>query len=207
MKTVTAADIDAMDRLTRVQFATSLPGIRPVALIGTCNGDGQTNLAPFSSIVHFGSAPLLLGMVSRPDTVGRHTLANIEATGCWTINHLHPAIVAAAHQCSARYPREVSEFAATGLTEHYEPGLRAPFVAESRLRCGLELVTRLDITANGTILVLGRVTLVQVAEDALAADGAIDLASLGVVASTAQDTYFTVQPLTRLPYAKPQSSS
>jgi len=203
MKTITAADIAAMDKLTRVQFATSLPGAKPVALIGTRSPDGLTNLAPFSSIVHFGSNPLILGMVSRPDAVERHTLANLEATGVWTINHLHPDILQAAHHCSARFPREISEFAATGLNEHFEEGFHAPFVAESRFRLGMELVERIDIPLNGTTLILGKVVLVQVDDQFLAADGSLDLVGLETVASTALDTYFGLTPLGRFSYAKP----
>ncbi len=203
MKTITAADIAAMDKLTRVQFATSLPGAKPVALIGTCSADGLTNLAPFSSIVHFGSNPLILGMVSRPDVAERHTLSNLEATGVWTINHLHPDIVMAGHHCSARFPRETSEFAATGLTEHFEEGFHAPFVAESRFRLGMELVERIDIPLNGTTLILGKVVLIQIEETAIAEDGSIDLLGLETVASTALDTYFGLTPLGRLSYAKP----
>lgn len=203
MKTITTADIAAMDKLVRVQFATSLPGVKPVALIGTRSPQGQTNLAPFSSLVHFGSNPLILGMVSRPDVTERHTLSNLEATGIWTINHLHPGILEAAHHCSARFPSEISEFSATGLTEHYEENFNAPFVSESRFRLGMEFAGRLNIPLNGTTLILGKVVLVQIEETALASDGSIDLVRLETVASTALDTYFGITPLSRLSYAEP----
>ena len=203
MKSITAADIAAMDKLARVQFATSLPGVKPIALIGTRSPQGISNLAPFSSIVHFGSNPLILGMVSRPDVAERHTLSNLEASGFWTINHLHSGIFEAAHQCSARYPAETSEFAATGLTEWQEENFPAPFVAESRFRLGLEFAGRIDIALNGTALILGKVVLVQIEETALAEDGSINLVGLDLVASTALDTYFGIAPLGRLSYAKP----
>lgn len=77
MRILTVSDLAEMHMLARVQLATSLPGVKPVALIGTINSAGQTNLAPFSSIVHLGSNPALLGMVTRPYVVDRHTLANI----------------------------------------------------------------------------------------------------------------------------------
>ena len=202
MKTIRAHDIEAMDKLARVQFATSLPGVKPVCLVGTRNTGGIGNLAPFSSVVHLGSNPALLGMITRPDVVERHTLANIVESGCWTLNHLHPALVGAAHQCSARYPSDVSEFDATGLTEHCEPDFAAPFVAESRFRLGLALAELIDIASNGTKLIVGRVTMVQVAEDGLDPDGSIHLVGLEAVASTALDTYFGITPLARLPYAK-----
>ena len=202
MKTLRSHDLEAMDPRVRVQFATSLPGVKPVCLVGTRNAAGIGNLAPFSSVVHLGSNPAVLGMVTRPDVVERHTLANILESGCWTLNHLHPGIVEAAHQCSARYPADVSEFDATGLTEHREPDFAAPFVAESRFRIGLELAALIDIPSNGTKLIIGRVMIVQVEESRLHADGSIHLEGLDVVASTALDTYFGITPLVRLPYAK-----
>lgn len=203
MQTFTATDIAGMELLSRVQFATSLPGAKPISLIGTIDHSGQTNLAPFSSVLHLGSSPCLLGIVSRPDLVDRHTLANLSETRAWTINHLHPEIMDAAHQCSARYPKDLSEFDATGLTAHYETGFTAPFVAESRFRIGLELEDIIHIPANDTKLIVGRVVLVQVADDGLTEHGGIDLVGLECLASTALDTYFRLQPLARLAHAKP----
>jgi flavin reductase (DIM6/NTAB) family NADH-FMN oxidoreductase RutF len=207
MQTFTTADLDGMEKLSRVQLATSLPGVKPIALIGTKDRAGRSNLAPFSSIIHLGSVPALLGMVSRPDSVDRHTLSNLVETGEWTINHLHSEILAAAHQCSARYPREVSEFVATGLTEHYEADFTAPFVAESRFRIGMKLEEIIPIPSNGTRLIVGRVVMVQVAEQALLEHGGIDLVGLDCLASTALDTYFRVLPLARLAHAKPDFSA
>ena len=200
MRKITADDIQAMDKLVRVQFATSLPGPKPICLIGSVNAAGQTNLAPFSSVVHLGSNPALLGMISRPDVVERHTLANILETKVYTINHVHVGMVDAAHQCSARYPREMSEFSATGLQEHWEDSFAAPFVRESRLRIGMVLEDVLDIAANGTQMIIGRVSLVQTGS--MADDGSLDLCTLESVASTALDTYFGITPLARFAYAK-----
>lgn len=205
MRTLTTDDLSALDKLVRVQLATSLPGVKPVALVASEDSSGTSNLAPFSSLVHLGSNPVLIGMVTRPDVVERHTLANILETRCWTVNHLHPGMIEAAHHCAARYPREVSEFDASGLAEERLDGVRAPFVAESRFRMALALEQLIDIPANGTKLVVGRVTHIQLADEFLGEDGSVDLPGLGLVASTALDTYFTISPLARLPYAKPKS--
>lgn len=203
MQTFTAADLDEMGKLARVQLATSLPGIKPISLIGTVDRQGQTNLAPFSSVIHLGSSPALLGMVSRPDLVERHTLANLTEMGAWTINHLHPAILKAAHQCSARFPKHLSEFEATGLTPHFEASFPAPFVTESRLRIGLTLEDIIPIPANGTRLIVGRVAIVQIADGLLNDEGQIDFPTMECLASTALDTYFTIKPLARYGHAKP----
>lgn len=204
MKSIHLPDIEAMDKLTRVRFANSLPGPKPFCLVGSVDVDDRTNLAPFSTVTHLGSNPALIGLVSRPDLVERHTLSNILATGSYTINHVHPGILEQAHHCSAGYPRETSEFAAAGLTPHFEKGVAAPFVAESLLRFALTLEETVTIASNGTILIVGKVVLAQLPEDHYGEDGSINLTALGSLASTALDTYFELGAPVRLPYAKPR---
>ncbi len=206
MRSVTSADIASMDKLVRVQFANSLPGPKPISLVGSLDTDGRTNLAPFSTVTHLGSNPALIGLVSRPDLVDRHTLSNILATRSYTINHVNSDILEQAHQCSARYDRNESEFVATGLTPHFENGIKAPFVAEARMRYALELEETIPIKSNGTILIVGKVALVQLPAEHLATDGSIDLPALESLASTALDTYFRLTAPVRQPYAKPNRS-
>lgn len=56
------------------------------------------------------------------------------------VNHLNEDIFKQAHQTSARYAREQSEFKAVpGFSAHSEWVFAAPFVAESRVRFGLKL--------------------------------------------------------------------
>ncbi|MGC6426149.1 MAG: flavin reductase family protein [Akkermansiaceae bacterium] len=192
-----------MEKLARVQLATTLPGPKPICLVGTRSARGESNLAPFSSVTHLGSSPLLIGMVSRPDTVERHTLSNILETKEWTLNHLTPGIMEAAHQTSARYPREKSEFDATNLTEHFHPGVHPPFVQESPISYALKLVDLIEIPANNTRLIVGEVTHIELPDGRLEADGRIDLEALDILSSTGLDTYFSVKEIARLPYARP----
>lgn len=196
-----ATDIAAMDKLQRVQFATTLPGPKPLCLVGTRSLAGRSNLAPFSSVTHLGSNPILIGMVTRPDSVERHTLRNILETQSWTLNHVTEEFVAQAHQCSARYPDETSEFEATGLTEHHQPGITAPFVLESPIRFALKLEEIIDIPSNNTKLIIGRVCFVEIPDESYSPDGTVDICRS--LASTALDTYFSIQEVARLPYAKP----
>ncbi len=207
MRSISLSEIECMDKLARVQFANSLPGPKPISLVGTIDTDGGTNLAPFSTVTHLGSNPVLIALVSRPDLVDRHTLANILSAKSFTINHVHKGIMEQAHNCSARYPRGQSEFQATGLTPYFAPGIAAPFVEEAKVRFALELVETIPIKANNTILIVGKVVLVQLPAEQHAADGSIDLPGLGSLASTALDTYFEISHLTRLPYAKPKPAS
>jgi len=190
-----------MEKLQRVQLATTLPGAKPVCLVGSQSINEKTNLAPFSSITHLGSNPMLIGMVTRPATVDRHTLQNILATGHWTLNHVHSEILEQAHQCSARY--QVSEFEATGLTPVFEVGINAPFVAESRVRYGLELKETINITSNNTQLIVGEVIFISMDDQLQQTDGGFSLMAADTLASTALDTYFKIVDYKKLPYAKP----
>ena len=117
----------------------SITGYKPANLIATKSQSGITNVAVFSSVVHYGSAPPILGFVLRPTTVRRHTFDNIIETGYYTINHINEAIVEDAHHTSAKYPKDVSEFNKTGLEEVYNNDFYAPFVKQSTIKMGMKL--------------------------------------------------------------------
>jgi flavin reductase (DIM6/NTAB) family NADH-FMN oxidoreductase RutF len=99
----------------RANFINSLSGFKSANLVGTRSSSGVNNLATVSSVFHVGAHPPLLGMLMRPHTVVRDTLQNIKDTGVYTINHVHYSFADKAHQCSARYLSEQSEFDAVGL--------------------------------------------------------------------------------------------
>lgn len=200
---LTRSEIDAMPRFTRANFVNSLPGFRATNLCGTQDEKGRTNLSILSSVFHLGSNPPLLGIQMRPDTVPRHTLENILATGYYTLNHLQEEIVEAAHQSAAGYPREISEFDATGLTPWHSPEHPAPYVAESRIRMGLKLVEKIDIAHNGAHLIIGEVTEVFLPKEVLGEDGFVDLQAAGSLCGSALDAYYRTEWVSRLSYPKP----
>ena len=72
--------IAAMDKKYRASLINSLSGFKSVSLIGTINKNKKENLAIFSSVVHIGSYPALIGFIQRPHSVERHTLENILET-------------------------------------------------------------------------------------------------------------------------------
>jgi flavin reductase (DIM6/NTAB) family NADH-FMN oxidoreductase RutF len=192
-----------MEQRKRAQFINSISGFRSVALIGTTDTNGQTNLAIFSSIVHIGSNPPLLSFIMRPDSVERHTLTNILETGFYTINHINADMYEKAHQTSARYPKSVSEFEATGLTPSFKNDFVAPFVAESHIQIGMEFKERLDISINQTSMIIGEIKFVHIPTNCLLDDGFIDIEKAGSITSAGLDSYHTTQVLKRLEYAKP----
>jgi flavin reductase (DIM6/NTAB) family NADH-FMN oxidoreductase RutF len=196
-------DLDALPDRQRAAFINCLSGYKSANLIGTISRTGQSNLAIVSSVVHLGANPPLLAFINRPPSVDRHTLEYLTDTGYFTINHVHTDMVEAAHQTSARYERDVSEFAAVGLTAEFGSLHPAPYVAESRLRIGLAVRETRPIELNGTVMVIGEIIEILMPDDALREDGFVDLARMDTVTIGGLDGYYRVEPLLRLDYAKP----
>ena len=196
-------DILSMEGLFRRNFVNSLTGFKSVALIGTVSGRGDHNLAIFSQIIHVGASPPYLGVLFRPHTVTRNTFENIMESGSFTINHILPEFVLAAHQTSARYTG--SEFEATGLTPEFSTHLKAPYVRESIIKMGLELVEVQKIKANDTELVIGAVREVMIPANVIGKDGFIDLEAAGTITCSGLDSYHSANKIVRLSYAKPDS--
>ena len=201
--TLSNAQIMDMEQRKRAQLINSISGFRSVALIGTTDTKGQTNLAIFSSIIHIGSNPPLLSFIMRPDSVERHTLTNILETGFYTINHINAGIYEKAHQTSARYPKNVSEFDATGLTPAFKNDFVAPFVAESHIQIGMEFKERINISINQTSMIIGEIKFVNYPANCLLDDGFVDIEKAGTITSSGVDSYHTTQLLQKLEYAKP----
>ena len=201
MRHLTAADIAGFEKIYRLNLVNGLPGFKPANLVGTAAPDGRTNLAVFSSALHLGSDPALLGIVTRPTTVPRHTYANLKASGCFTLNHVPEAMAAQAHYTSANFPDEVSEFEACGFTADFRDGFAAPYVAESAVSIGLRLLEEHAIS-NGTVLLVGTVEHVYLNDELLRTDGTLDLAAAGIAAISGLDGYHAVQPPVRFGYAR-----
>lgn len=203
MKYYDQADLQSWERFYRANFINSLTGFKSVSLIGSVNKEGKSNLGIFSSIVHIGSDPALVGYINRPRKAAPHTLANIENTGYYTINHINESFIKQAHQTSAKYPDGVSEFDETGLTQEILPTSIAPFVKESRIKYSLRLKEIIPITHNDTFLVIGAIQSVYMDDDYQLKDGFIDLQKAGTICSNGIDSYYKTAQLNRFSYAKP----
>lgn len=153
--------------------------------------------------MHIGAHPPLVGFVVRPDSVERHTLENILDTNVYTINHITSDIYMQAHQTSARYPRDVSEFDAVELEAEYKENFAAPYVKESHIQIGLIFKEKIDIALNQTSLIIGEIQHIYMPEHCVQEDGFVDLEKAGTVTSAGLDSYYTVNKLGRLRYAKP----
>jgi flavin reductase (DIM6/NTAB) family NADH-FMN oxidoreductase RutF len=200
---LTRKDIDTLDSVTRLKIINAVTGIKPANLIGTMSEDGLTNVAIFSSVVHLGSNPPLLGFVMRPQgEVPRNTYQNIIETGVYTINHVHPEFVERAHYTSAKFDADLSEFNRCKLTKEFLPGFHAPFVEESTFKIGLKFQQEVKIERNGTSLIIGEIEHLFIPDEAINAEHEIDLEKSNTVGISGLNSYYSLQKIADYPYAR-----
>ena len=190
---ITRSDIDQLDKQARVNLMNSITGFKSANLIGTANKNKLSNLAVFSTVTHLGSNPPLIGMITRPTTVPRHTYDNILTTGHYTINHIHASHTKAAHQCSAKYDVDTSEFKACGFQEEYVEDCTAPFVKEANIKIGLIHKETIEIKTNGTLLIVGEVIVINIHEELLDTEMNVDLVKAETVAISGLNNYHHAQ--------------
>jgi flavin reductase (DIM6/NTAB) family NADH-FMN oxidoreductase RutF len=142
-------------------------------------------------------------MITRPDSVDRHTLQNILETGYYTINHVQEEMMEKAHQTSARYPKTVSEFDAVGLDFEVINDFPAPFVKASTIKIGVQFKEKIPFAINGTIFVIGEIKQITLPQALVQADGFVDLVKAGTITNSGLDSYHVVLDGRRFPYAKP----
>ena len=198
------SDIDRMEYLFRINLINSCSGYKSANLIGSKSKDGHENVAVFSSITHIGSNPPMLGLFMRPTTVSRNTYDNIKESGLYTINHIHSDILEDAHHTSAKYPKTVSEFNVTDLISDYKLDIPVPFVKDAPVQMLMEFVEEHHISANHTILLIGKIKELFVNETLIESDGFINLSKGNVAAINGLDGYTIPELKTRFDYQRPK---
>ena len=196
-------DINSLEHLYKINLINSCAGYKSANLIGTKSTDDKTNLAIFSSVIHLGSSPPLLGFILRPTTVPRNTYENIMETGYFTINHIYEKILKDAHHTSAKYDRNISEFDVTGLETDYKDNFFAPFVKNSPLQLAMKYIEEYNIISNGTKLVIGEIQGLYIKKELLEDDGFINLSKGAIAAINGLNGYSIPNLKERIEYQKP----
>jgi flavin reductase (DIM6/NTAB) family NADH-FMN oxidoreductase RutF len=191
-----------MEKRYRTTFVNSLPGYKCLQLLGTVNSSGISNLGLFNSIFHLGASPALLGMIFRPDGDEHDSLENIKQTEQYTLNNVLPEWYIQAHQTSARFPSGHSEFAPCDFKEYFHDDFKAPFVAQSSIKIGMEMRQIIDISINNTKMLIGEIVHVLMDDRIVGIDGYVDHIRAGTVTVAGLDSYFKTEHLGRLGYAK-----
>ena len=204
MKHFNIDEIHQLAHLYKINLINSCAGYKSANLIATKSAENSTNVAIFSSVIHLGSAPPLLGFILRPTTVPRNTYQNIVDTGFYTINHIHQEILEDAHHTSAKYKREISEFDVTNLKTDYKNNFNAPFVKDCPIQIGMKYVEEYDIKSNNTKLVVGEIQELYIEEKLLKEDGFVNLSEGNIATINGLNGYAIPTLKERFEYQRPK---
>ncbi|HWS39064.1 MAG TPA: flavin reductase family protein [Actinoplanes sp.] len=161
---------------------------RPIAWISTVNGDGITNLAPFSYFMGVCCEPMtvlfcpVFGSLERPK---KDTLLNIEEVPQFVINVADERTVREVNLSGVPLPRSESEFDLTGVTAVPSTKVRPPRVLEATiaLECEVQQIIEVNNGPGGGWVVLGTVRAIHAREDVYDPETMrVDLAKLAPVA-------------------------
>ena len=200
MKNLTKKDIIKMDRFDRVNLISSVTGIKAAMLIGTISKQNISNVAIFSSIIHLGSNPALIGLLIRPQTKRvSDTYQNIKSNKSFTINHVNKNIISKAHYTSAKTSSNTSEFDDVGLTEEYIGNLQSPFVKEADVGLGLIYCDEISLS-NKCILVIGEIDNIKLKNDLPDVNGLINLSDYNSIGVDGIGHYYKLIPTKNYEY-------
>jgi flavin reductase (DIM6/NTAB) family NADH-FMN oxidoreductase RutF len=174
----------------------AIVGPRPIGWIGTHNGAGQHNLAPYSFFNAFNYVPPIVGFSSVGE---KDTLRNAVATLEFTWNLVTRPLAEAMNASCASVAPQVDEFQLAGVTPLASTLITAPRVLESPVtfECKVSQVVQLQSSAGEAVpswLVLGEVVAVHIAPELLV-NGVYDTANTQhVVRGGGPADYFEVMP-------------
>lgn len=203
MHHINSQQLAALDRFYRGNLINSVTGYKSANLLATKSKDGAENVAIFSSVTHLGSDPALFSFVQRPLGYGvGHTYHNLKETGFITLNHVNTHIVDAAHQTSAKYDAQLSEFEVLEIPSLNRTGFYAPFVANAAIQVAAQYESEYLLKENNCILVICRITDIFLNNGILKADGWLNLEQAGSVTINGLDGYANTNTIKRLSYAQ-----
>ena len=194
--------IKSLDRFYRANLINSIIGIKQANLIATVTSENTTNLAIFSSGIHLGSNPALIGIFSRPKTkYPKQTMDNILLKKQFTINHVNLDILKRSHATSYKFDEFISEFSECNLKERYIEDFDAPFVHEAEIAVGLEYLNNYEIVENGVVMIVGEVQHIIIKDsNHIQENGEINFQSSNSVGVSGNNTYYKLKRHSTLDY-------
>jgi flavin reductase (DIM6/NTAB) family NADH-FMN oxidoreductase RutF len=184
---------------------------RPIAWVSTLSHDGIVNLAPFSMYNQLGYDPpfVCFSGSCRPTTgQAKDSVTNAEETGEFVVNMATYGLRERVSASAQFVPPEVDEFDIAGVTKLPCRMIRPPRVAESPVNMECVYYSTLTLPANrrDTVhrVVIGRVVGIHIADDALTAEGRLDIAKIRPLARLGYTDYTSVTDVFSM---KPQGTA
>ena len=167
---------------------------RPIALVGSMDNKGFSNLAPFSFFNAFGANPPIIGFspaLSGRTGLPKDTLLNIKETKEFTVSIVNSDIVEQISLSSCEFDRNTDEFIKSGLTKIESKKIKPYGVLESHfiMECKLYDIIELGSKPASGNLILGEVIHFNVAESILNDNNQIDPYKLDPIARNGGNWY------------------
>ena len=165
---------------------------RPIGWISTLSRDGIANLAPYSQFQNVTFDPPIVMYAANQTTRGKRkdSVVNAEETGEFVWNMATYALREAVNASAEELPPEVDEFEKAGLAKAPSRLVKPARVAASPIQFECKYLNTLRFPGNlpfGTVdVVFGQVIAVHIADEAIKADGMVDV--------------LKIQPLARMGY-------
>jgi flavin reductase (DIM6/NTAB) family NADH-FMN oxidoreductase RutF len=177
---------------------------RPIGWLSTVSPDGIHNLAPYSQFQNLTWDPptVMVAANARADGTPKDTTANILATGEFVWNmatwNLREWVVSS----SRDLPSQVDEFEELGIAWEPAKYVRPRRVSASPVQFECRLTQTLEIPGNtpesSAWLLVAQVVGIHIADDALTADGRLDIVRLKPLARMGYRDYTAVDRIFEL---------
>ena len=204
-KHYTKLEIEKFEKVWNINFINSITGFKPANLIATRSSNSIDNVAIFSSVVHLGSNPPLIGFTLRPqDERITDTYKNISDNSFYTINSVGKNFFNVSHNTSKKYSKNISEFDELSIDKLEIDGFNAPFVKDSQIKIGLKKVDEY-LLLNKCILIVGSIEHIIINDNIIENDGNINFDKSDIVCVSGLNSYLKPKLLKKLKYVKSSS--
>ncbi len=170
---------------------------RPIAWVSTVSAGGIPNLAPFSYFNGVCSDPaaLMFSPVNHADGARKDTVRNIESNGQFVVNMVPHSLATEMLKTAGRFDHEVSEFDTAEIETEPAEKIAPPSVKISPIKFECELIQIVEIGSGplAANLVIGKILLIDVADDILGDDGKIDPEKADLIARMGGRAYATTR--------------
>lgn len=151
---------------------------RPIGWISSRDAEGIANLAPYSffnAVAYVPPQVMFASTGAKPDQDGtKDSLENIRATGVFCVNIVSYALRDEMNASSATLPREVDEFANSGLESTPCTVIDCPRVAKAPAALECRMTRILELEGAHNFAVFGEVVGVHIS-DAIMTQGRVDV--------------------------------
>ena len=194
-------DINKLDKVYKINLINSIIGAKSANLVSTLSDEGVDNIAVFSSVIHLGSNPPLIGFIVRPqESRITDTYRNIKYLKQYGICSISSKMIDKSHLTSKKTPSNESEYKLFDIEKDYIDNFPVPFAKESQIKIGLNFIEEMFIV-NKCRLIVGEVEIIKI-NSSIAKSGNLNFDKLDGITITGISTYNKIKNPIEMPYVK-----